>query len=99
MGYIEDNSYVRVDFFRTCDDGHAGKWYTTESIKWPTYWSLKIDHPDGMLIEDAFKKALVRHLRRENGDVRLAGMTAVCLKPYHEHAHPQATIVPSYSVY
>ena len=29
MGYTEDESMVRVDFFRP-----SGKWYTTEGVKW-----------------------------------------------------------------
>ena len=29
MGYTEDDSMVRVDFFKS-----TGKWYTTEGIKW-----------------------------------------------------------------
>lgn len=45
MGYINDDSIVRVDFFKP-----SGKWYTTESIKWTGDY-------DGEIFE-AFAKSL-----------------------------------------
>ena len=53
----------------------SGKWYTTEAVEWLQY--------AGCLIHDAFERSLQKHLKG-----RLEGMTAVCLKPYHEHSHP-----------
>lgn len=53
----------------------SGKWYATEAIEWMHY--------SKMLIHDAFIRSLQASC---NG--RFSGMTAVCLEPYHEHAHP-----------
>lgn len=47
MGYSEDSSMVRVDFFKP-----SGKWYTTEAVKFLSY------HGD---LHDAFKEALRNH--------------------------------------
>lgn len=87
MGYVEDSSMVRVDFFRPREDG--GKWYTTEGVKWLTYaeWA---GEDSGKLIHDAFQEALEAHL-----EGRLRGMIAVCLEPYHEHGHPLMMKVPN----
>ena len=53
-----------------------GKWYATEQIEWL--------HCKGtMQVHDAFIRSLISQV---NG--RYSGMTAVCLEPYHEHAHP-----------
>ncbi len=75
MGYTTDPEMVRVDFFKP-----SGKWYATESIKWVSNWSAH------SCIYGGFK----RSLRAALGD-RLQGMTAVCLEPYHELAHPLMT--------
>ena len=48
MGYSEDDSMVRVDFFKS-----SGKWYTAEAVKWLDY---KGD------IHDIFKRSLDGHL-------------------------------------
>jgi len=74
MGYSEDDSMVRVDFFKT-----SGKWYTTEAVKWTGGYK-------DVCIFDAFRQSLRDHFK-DNPD-RLEGMTAVCLEPYHEHSHP-----------
>lgn len=82
MGYTTDTNMVRVDFFKP-----GGKWYTTEAVKWLYY-------DKDVLIHAAFRKSLAEHLKnRDSGPAgantfRLSGMTAVCLEPYHEHAHP-----------
>ncbi len=76
MGYSEDPSMVRVDFFR-----ESGKWYTTEAVKW-LIWEGTPEN----LIYDAFREALKNHFKKTPG--RLDGMWAVCLKPWHEHKHP-----------
>lgn len=76
MNYTDDARSVRVDFFK-----ENGKWYTTEAVRW---------HPDmycGSPIHEAFKKTLEQHLKYGDG-LRLEGMWAVCLEPYHEHAYP-----------
>ena len=72
MGYSDDSSMVRVDFFKP-----TGKWYCTEAVKWTGEYSGKF------LIHDQFAKSLRKHLGQ-----RLSDMDAVCLHPYHEHAHP-----------
>jgi len=75
MGYSEDEDMVRVDFFE-----ESGKWYTTEAVKWTGAWEGKIQP-----IHDAFKKSLRDHFK---DILRLSEMDAICLQPYHEHAHP-----------
>ena len=73
MGYSEDPTMVRVDFFRQ----HCN-WYTTEAVKWTgAYWAAEAS------VREAFKKTLREHLGK-----RLSEMTAVCLNPYHELSHP-----------
>ncbi|UCE99957.1 MAG: hypothetical protein JSV82_02510 [Planctomycetota bacterium] len=76
MGYSEDSSMVRVDFFKP-----GGKWYTTEAVKWSGEWEGKKG-----LIHDEFAKSLRDHFA-DRPD-RLSDMDAVCLHPYHEHTHP-----------
>lgn len=46
MGYSNDNTMVRVDFFKP-----SGKWYTTEAVKWMGW-----GHEN--LIHEAFAKSL-----------------------------------------
>lgn len=84
MGFNEDDSYVRVDFFKA-----SGKWYTTEAVKWTGAY-LASD-PVGnqtktQSIHDAFAQSLRDHFKDRPG--RLSDMDAVCLEPYHEHSHP-----------
>lgn len=74
MGYTEDDSYVRVDFFKP-----SGKWYTTEGVK----WTGSYDHG---LIHDELAKSLRDHFADD--PLMLSEMDAVCLEPYHEHSHP-----------
>lgn len=76
MGYNEDDSMIRVDFFKA-----SGKWYCTEAVKWTGDW-------DDGLIHDEFAHSLVSHLTQEDGSLRLSEMTAIALEPYHQHAHP-----------
>jgi hypothetical protein len=88
MGHFSDHSdSVRVDFFR-----ETGKWYCTEAVR------MNGCFEGGNLI-DIFEQALYRHLLTElDGgvlSVRLRGMWAVCLDPYHEHSHPLMRRVPS----
>ena len=85
MGYSEDDSMVRVDFFKP-----SGKWYCTETVRWLTYHSLS-SQLEGKLTHDAFREALENHFNDNPG--RLRGMTAICLEPYHEHAHPISIII------
>lgn len=84
MGYTEDETMVRVDFFRD-----SGKWYCTEAVKWHTFGTEK--GKEGVLIHDAFVEALVKHLGFKNP--RLNRMTAICLEPYHQHGHPLSLVI------
>ena len=74
MGYSEDPSMVRVDFFEA-----SGKWYTTEAVKWTEQY-------DNGLIFDEFAKSLRDHFK--DNPKRLSDMDAICLHPYHIHARP-----------
>lgn len=75
MGYSENDSMVRVDFFKP-----SGKWYETEAVKWTGEWK------SSTLIHDAFAQSLRDHFKdRPN---RLSEMDAICLEPYHENSHP-----------
>lgn len=88
MGYTTDDAMVRVDFFKL-----SGKWYTTEAVKWTGNY-------EGGLVAREFAKSLHDHLleretqpgrmheSRKPSTIRLSGMIAVCLKPFHQHAHP-----------
>lgn len=93
QNYSDDPSNVRVDFFKS-----GGKWYTTEAVKWCTYRAptdkTGAVQMDGKLINHAFREALIKHLANPDGSLRLAGMWAICLRPYHEHEHPQMIKVP-----
>jgi len=60
-----------------------GTWYTTEAIIFRHYRNIAI--------HEAFRLALEEHLK----DSRLAGMTAICLAPYHENSHPIQMIIGS----
>ena len=85
MGYIEDDSYVRVDFFIPRING--AEYYTTESVKWTGDWEKD-------LITEAFHKSLKDHF---GNNPRLIEMYAVCLEPYHRHCFPQMVIVKDYT--
>lgn len=78
MNYTEEPHFCRVDFFK-----ESGKWYVTEAVSFEGLY----DEP---LIHEAFHKALGRHF---GGKPRLQGMKAICLEPYHRHAHPIQVIV------
>lgn len=75
MGYSDDDSMVRVDFFKP-----SGKWYETEAVK----WTGEYNRPH--LIHDAFKKSLRDHFA--DNPTRFSEFDAVCLEPYHECSHP-----------
>lgn len=81
--YSNDADSVRVDFFRD-----TGKWYTTEAVKMSGQY-------EGGSLYDIFIAALLAHLTQPDGTIRLAGMWAVCLDPYHEHSHPLMRRVPT----
>ena len=74
MNYSDDESSVRVDFWKP-----SGKWYTTEAVKWTGGYK-------DVLIHDAFAKSLRDHFADHPN--RLSDMTATCLEPYHEFSHP-----------
>jgi len=77
MHYSDNPAMVRVDFFKD-----SGKWYTTEEMKWDRY---RTNEKDGSYedIVETFKRCL-----REQFKGHYQGMIAICLEPYHEHAHP-----------
>ena len=84
MGYSEDESMVRVDFFK-----ESGKWYCAEAVKWLTYGTE--EGKKGILIHEAFVEALINHLGFERP--RLNGMTAICLEPYHQFSYPISIVI------
>lgn len=73
--YSDDPQRVRVDIFKP-----GGKWYTTIEVKWLRYRSGNDES-----IHDIFRESLRKECNSSNA---YQGMTAVCLNPYHEHAHP-----------
>ena len=72
MGYINDDSYVRVDFFK-----QSGKWYTTISMQWIGYYGD---------IKDEFKKSIKEFFKDK--DYTFEDFDAICLDPYNIHSHP-----------
>jgi hypothetical protein len=54
----------------------SGKWYATEEMNWQGFTGE---------IYDLYKQNLWRTFSERYKDT-----TAVCLEPYHEHAHPLA---------
>lgn len=72
MGYSEDDSMIRVDFFKP-----SGKWCCTEAVKWTELYR------EGYL-PDLFAIVVANHLGTRIDDDHLA----VCLEPFHVHAHP-----------
>jgi hypothetical protein len=86
MGFSEDNSMVRVDFFKP-----SGKWGYTEAVKWTGGWNGDED------LFAAFRQSLRDHLGPPNAkfnNVRMAGLRAVCLKPYHQNGYPICYDIP-----
>ena len=49
MGYSNDESMVRVDFFKP-----SGKWYTTEEMKWIGYDTENIHEAFALSLRKAF---------------------------------------------
>lgn len=80
--FTTHENHVRVDFFKT-----SGKWYTTEEV----VWTGPYDH---WAITTHFAETLHAHLKQDDGALRLAGMTAVCLAPYSKYAHPLMYRIP-----
>lgn len=54
----------------------SGKWYDTVAVEWQGY-----HHSD-------IYQALRNSLNTSGYGDKYSGMTAVCLEPYHENAHP-----------
>lgn len=73
MGFIDNETMVRVDIFK-----ESGKWYDTVAITFDTY-SYK---EKGETIHETFRRCMKDQINRYEG------MTAICLEPYHESAHP-----------
>jgi len=76
MHYSDKPNSVRVDFFKL----PSYKWYATEQLNWTRYTTKLED--DIELIHTTFARLLHEQIHRYHG------MLAVCLEPYHEHAHP-----------
>lgn len=87
--YSDEEKMVRVSFFRIRERGF--KWYADEAVEFGPW---RAGTNGGADIFTAFEQSLVKHLGKENGKVRFGGMLAVCLDPYHEHAHPIMLVVP-----
>jgi hypothetical protein len=86
MGYSDDPTMVRVDFFKP-----SGKWGYTEAVRWTGGWDKTHD------LHEAFRTSLRDHLGPPNpkfNNVRMAGLRAVCLEPYHEAGYPICYDVP-----
>ena len=85
MGYINDESMIRVDFFKS-----SGKWYTTEAVKWTGKYRIEDGKNsaqcDGWDIHAQFAKSLCDHFK--DNPKRLSDMDAICIEPYHEYAYP-----------
>jgi len=71
---------VRVDFFKP-----SGKWFCTLAVEWTGGYK-------DVFIHNAFKKSLRDHFAGKGDGKGLSDMTAVCLHPYHEYAHPISLI-------
>jgi len=76
MGFTEDETVVRVDFFK-----ESGKWYVTEAVKWTGEWESK-----KQLLQDSFTQSLRDHF--QNNPQRLSEMDAICIHPYFEYSFP-----------
>lgn len=83
MNYSNDPGMCRVDFFK-----ESGKWYETEAVDFSPYYNE-------MLIHEAFKKALKDHFGQH---IRMVGMRAFCIEPYHMYAHPISLLVEDWNV-
>ncbi len=87
MNYTDDPSSVRVDLFKP-----SGKWYTTIVLKWDRYFPIQTKEGGGTdieLIHDTFRRLMEPHTKTFNRE----GWIAVCIEPYHEHAHPLLIIL------
>lgn len=76
MGYSENESSIRVDFFK-----ESGKWYTVEAVQWTGEWKA-----DKGLIHNEFAKSLRDHF--SDCPNRFGNMDAVCFAPYYEFKTP-----------
>jgi hypothetical protein len=83
--YSNSPNSCRVDVWK-----ESGKWYETIQVEFADAdWNK-----EGTQIHDAFLNALRVALQKEDGTLRLKGMRATCLEPYHQHAHPISVIIP-----
>jgi hypothetical protein len=79
-GYSTNPAMCRVDVWKL-----SGKWYETIAVEFKDY---------NEQIHEAFEDTVVRALKQPDGYMRLGGMHATCLEPYHQHAHPISMIIP-----
>ena len=77
MGFIVDESMVRVDFWK-----ESGKWYETVAIKWDRY-EAEINGEIELIHQTFRRLCLAQHKR-----LCQEGWTATCLEPYHKDSHP-----------
>jgi hypothetical protein len=83
MNYSDNESSCRVDLFT-----QNGKWKYTIAVDFGVFYNEP-------LIHDAFRMAMQRYFDEwDRGEVRYRGMRAVCLEPYHVHAHPITIDIP-----
>lgn len=88
MSHYSDNSAsVRVDFFKTDDNGRPRKYAMTEAVIWTGGYR-------DCLLQEAFIASLIEHLKMPDGGLRGGGLVAVCLEPYHEHSYPIVWNIP-----
>ena len=60
----------------------SGKWYATEEMKWTGSY-------DSGYLPDVYRMLLWKTFGK-----RFQGLFAVCLEPYHQHAHPLCVAMP-----
>ena len=88
MGYVEDDSMVRVDIFKQ----GSGKWVTTIGMEWLYHSSGKPHTAEYKgLINEVFRESLQAAMK-EHGECydNSSGKDyfAVCLEPWYEHCVP-----------
>ena len=88
--YSEDESSVRVDFWKTGVGSVSGqpylKWGYTEAVVWTGKYRDSVIH-------DEFIRSLKDHFIKTGRPRGMEGLMAICMEPYHEHSHPIAVLV------
>lgn len=76
MNYSDNPGHCRVDFFMA-----SGRWYTTEVIDMSGLYNEKS-------LYRAVALAINKQITTDTGHIRMAGMVAIVLEPYHVNAFP-----------